>query len=301
MNIQQLETFLLVARVGSFSEAARRLHTTQSTTSMRIHDLEKDLGVRLFERKPGRVLLTPKGRDLARYADQVVHLVAEIRHEVGDQQKVAGSIRMGVAEMVALTWLSDLIKELSRCYPRVVVDLEVGLTRTMTARLATGDLDLLFMPVRLVAGSHFNVVPLGEVDFRWMASSERTSRLGPAPRPETIAAQPIVTLGKDSTLHEIAMEWFQEADCRPMRVDHANTMAVKARLVESGLRMAMLPVDFYRKELGCGKLVLVDTPNPLPPLKFYGAFPPHGRNPLVGLLLDIAKEISTFRQIRVDS
>jgi len=62
MDIDQARTFLAIAAHGSFLEAAKRLHVTQSTVSARIHNLESDLGAQLFVRNRSGASLTSAGR-----------------------------------------------------------------------------------------------------------------------------------------------------------------------------------------------------------------------------------------------
>jgi DNA-binding transcriptional LysR family regulator len=63
MNLRQVETFYWAAKLGSFSAAAERMNATQSTVSMRIQEIERDLGVALFDRVQRTARLTPKGRE----------------------------------------------------------------------------------------------------------------------------------------------------------------------------------------------------------------------------------------------
>src|SRR5262249_51503225 len=76
MNLRQLETFYWVAKLGSFSAAADRLNATQSTVSMRIQDLERDFGHTLFDRGRRGARITAMGRELMRYAEEVLRLSA---------------------------------------------------------------------------------------------------------------------------------------------------------------------------------------------------------------------------------
>lgn len=64
MNLQQLETFLTVVELGSFTKTAQRLNSTQSTVSMRIAELERELGVQLPDRSQRHIRPTSKGRGL---------------------------------------------------------------------------------------------------------------------------------------------------------------------------------------------------------------------------------------------
>lgn len=78
MNLKQLEAFVQVAEGGSFSKAAKALFLTQPTISAHVSSLEKELGVRLFIRNTKEVSLSEDGKDLYKYAKQMVELEKKI-------------------------------------------------------------------------------------------------------------------------------------------------------------------------------------------------------------------------------
>lgn len=83
MNLKQLEAFVQVAEGGSFSKAARELYLTQPTISAHISSLEKELNVRLFVRNTKEVSLSDNGKDLYKYAKQMVDLQGKIEEHFG--------------------------------------------------------------------------------------------------------------------------------------------------------------------------------------------------------------------------
>ena len=84
MNLRFVETFLWVARLGSFNAAAERLNTTQAAVSNRIATLERDLGVRLFERDVRSVRLSAIGQRAVSKAEELVRVANAFRETVGD-------------------------------------------------------------------------------------------------------------------------------------------------------------------------------------------------------------------------
>ncbi|PWT91043.1 MAG: hypothetical protein C5B56_04445 [Proteobacteria bacterium] len=104
VNRKQLETFATIVRFGSFAAAAARLNATQSTISARIRELEESLGVQLFDRTQRKAKLTAKGRGLVAYAHSAIELFSEIQRQLGSPQAQTGIVRVGVAELVAVTW-----------------------------------------------------------------------------------------------------------------------------------------------------------------------------------------------------
>ena len=83
MNLKQLEAFVQVAEGGSFSKAARELYLTQPTISAHISSLEKELNVRLFVRNTKELSLSDNGKDLYKYAKQMVDLQGKIEEHFG--------------------------------------------------------------------------------------------------------------------------------------------------------------------------------------------------------------------------
>ena len=109
LSTRQLVTFLWSAKLGSFTAAAKRMHTTQSVVSMRVRELERALGVELFDRRGRAAVLTIKGRILLGYAEELVRLSSEARESIAGEPDAPQILRLGVAEVVSITWLPRLI------------------------------------------------------------------------------------------------------------------------------------------------------------------------------------------------
>ena len=77
-DLRSLEAFVWIAHLGGFRAAAEKLHATQPAISQRIALLERELGVRLFDREPRAVTLTVKGRELLPYAEQILQLRSDM-------------------------------------------------------------------------------------------------------------------------------------------------------------------------------------------------------------------------------
>ena len=118
MEFRHLETFRSVVEQGSFTGAAKKLNTTQSNVSLRVAELERELGVTLVDRTRRKARVTPKGRDLLRYASQLALLLDELRNTVGRVSDVTWSKVQSSASAVlesqayALRELSDLADKL---------------------------------------------------------------------------------------------------------------------------------------------------------------------------------------------
>lgn len=88
MNLHQLRIFHTVARLGSFSLAARELRISQPSVSIQVNDLERSLGVDLFAQSGKRISLTEAGRVLEEYAPRILSLVDEASDAVANVRGV---------------------------------------------------------------------------------------------------------------------------------------------------------------------------------------------------------------------
>jgi LysR family transcriptional regulator, flagellar master operon regulator len=142
MDIDQARTFLAICAHGSFLEAARRLHVTQSTVSARVQTLEADLGVRLFVRNRSGASLTPAGRRFHRHAKSLVLTVEQARHDVGLPSRFRASIRIGGRIALWEGLLPRWVGWMRQTAPDVSVHSEIGFEEDLMRRLTEGTLDI---------------------------------------------------------------------------------------------------------------------------------------------------------------
>lgn len=294
MSIKNLETFILCVRLGSFSATARKLNSSQPAISMRIRELERSLGVELFNRRKKTIQLTRKGRELLDYAVRITSLSNEAHVRLGDGRALAGRLRVGVTESVALTWLPDFVAALNEQFPHVVIELDVALTSGVWNRLWAGDLDLALMPGP-VRGPWVTARSLGRIQYTWMASPSLNVPKR-AQRPRDLQAWPVITLSQDSVLHQITEEWFLKNGAEPNRLDVCNSLGVVAKMTGCGLGISLLPPAIFRKEVEAGELVALNVTPELPPLEFVVVHCSRAGAVLENQAAELAQKMSTFEK-----
>ncbi|MFP3558604.1 LysR substrate-binding domain-containing protein [Paraburkholderia sp. SIMBA_049] len=137
-----LRAFVTVAETGGVSAAAVRLARTQAAVSMQLRRLEDDIGQRLLERSPRGVRLTDAGHRLLPYAHAILGAGEDARRalEVGD---VAGTVRLGMLEDVAVGRLPRALRRFSAAHPQVALEIVVDASAALSQRLNDGALDVL--------------------------------------------------------------------------------------------------------------------------------------------------------------
>jgi len=142
LDLDLLRGFVAVAERGGFTAAGEALGLTQSAVSLKVKRLEDILGGPVFERLPKRVALTREGETLLSYARRMLALNDEaVRRFVAPP--VAGRLRLGVADHFALRQLAPALARFRTDWPGVRVEVEVGRSHELRAKLALEALDLV--------------------------------------------------------------------------------------------------------------------------------------------------------------
>ena len=142
MDVDQARTFLAIAAHGSFLEAAKRIHVTQSTVSARIQNLESELGAQLFIRNRAGASLTAAGRRFMQHAKALVLTVEQARHDVGLPSRYRATVRIGGRIALWEDFLPDWVGLMRRSAPDVAIRSEIGFEEDLMRRLVEGTLDI---------------------------------------------------------------------------------------------------------------------------------------------------------------
>jgi DNA-binding transcriptional LysR family regulator len=148
MELRHLRYFLGVAEARSFSRAAARLNVTQPALSRQIRDLERELGIRLFDRTGRQVRLTPQGEDLLSRSRNALAEVEAIRDRARSlEEGRAGILRLGATPQVLQSIVAGFLTRYRRSHPAVEVQLvEAGGVR-LVSLVESGELHLALGPI----------------------------------------------------------------------------------------------------------------------------------------------------------
>ncbi len=141
MELRQLTALVAVSEAGSFSAAARALHTVQSNISTHVAHLEQELGVRLVDRASGA--LTEEGHAVVSRARHIHGELDALEADVAAlRDEVTGTVRLGCIGTSA-RWLVPLVlEEVMRQHPKVHVIVVDAITTSLVPRLLADELDL---------------------------------------------------------------------------------------------------------------------------------------------------------------
>jgi DNA-binding transcriptional LysR family regulator len=129
MDLDQLHTFLEIVRLKSFSKAAETCFRTQPAISAQVRQLEQELNATLFDRLGTRIALTPAGRILAEYAEQILDLRRRAQDAINELERVPrGALMIAANEATCMYVLPKVFSEYARRFPNVqlLVDRQYG-------------------------------------------------------------------------------------------------------------------------------------------------------------------------------
>lgn len=143
MELRTLQLFLEVADQKNFTKAGEKLGYSQPTVSFQIRQLERELGVVLFDRIGHTVSLTEAGRDALSYAQQICALSAQMAQTAESPREVSGTVRLGMADSLCMPLIATQFTKLRQQYPKLSLQIIPAGTDELFRMLDHNEVDLV--------------------------------------------------------------------------------------------------------------------------------------------------------------
>ena len=268
MNFAQIRSFHLVATLGTFAQAAERLNTTQPAVSARIAALERSLDVTLFDRSGHKVALTHEGRSFLQAAERLLLIEAQYLASTRSG-KLAGTLKIGVADTVANSWFPDFLVQVRAQNPSVVVELRVGSSYRLLEELITRQIDIAILvgPIANPEVQNFLLcdcpmvfvgAPVLDLHGRHLSLSDI--------EPYDIFTFERLTRPFQSLASQIA------AAGAALRLSPIGSLHTNVLLVRKGLGVGAVPKCVIEDDLAAGRLKLLNIDFPIDDVRFVAAY-----------------------------
>ncbi|MFO1218785.1 MAG: LysR substrate-binding domain-containing protein [Burkholderiaceae bacterium] len=242
ITLRQLRALDAVARAGSFTAAAARLHLTQSAVSVLIGELEGAYGLRLFDRTTRMVQLTEAGREFLPVAQQ---MLADLDHALKRSRdlrdKASGRVTIAATPLMSAILLPGAIARYAQRHPGVQVRLLDTLAAQVSAKVRDGEADF-GIGTALRSNRELDVLPL-MVD-RLVLACPRGHALAERVRGvawRELAGLPFIALARDNSVGQLIGEQLAAAGVDVRVVHEASYLWTALGLVEAGLGVTVLP------------------------------------------------------------
>jgi len=231
MEFKDLEIFQAVAEHGTITRAAKELNYVQSNLTARIHKLETELKTPLFNRHRRGMSLTPEGKKLLTYSQQILSLTAEMKQAVQNQTQPSGKLEIGTVETVI--HLPKILSSYIKNYQDVDLSVFTGVTETLQREVLHHQLDGAF-----VTESDFHPDLVSHQVFQEelvLISDSAANSL------EELKEKPFLCFSKGCGYRARLETWYKDQNITPKRVMEFGTLETILQSVTMGLGVTFVP------------------------------------------------------------
>lgn len=287
MEIYQLRTFVAVAQQGHLTQAAEILHLSQPAVTAQIKALEEELGVPLFERTAGGVVLTKAGQLLLPEAEKIIAGArGMLSRAKGLQGNLGGKVRLGTVGDPVVTRVAEFLVEIHHRYPLLDVHTFHSISGTVLNDVRKKELDAGYFIGR---NPYINVhsLTLRELTFRVVAPKAWQERLEGATWKD-VGKLPWVWINQFNSYHKISNELFREKNIAPQKVFELDQESTTLALVKAGVGMSLMREELALEAIAAGDVIEWGEVRKTTPLNFI--YPAEREaDPLIVALLEIMR------------
>jgi len=259
MDLFQLETFLTVAREGSFSRAAKKLFRTQPAISQTVRKLEDQVGEPLFDRSSRDGILTDAGRVLHEYAQRLVNMRSEALQALVELRELqAGKLCIAANEFTCL-YLLPVLHEFRRLHPLVKITIQRSLASRIPGELLSHNAELGVLTFRPEDPLLRSVIVYRD-ELAFVVPPSHPLAGAPKARIRQLGAEYFVAHNVPSPYREKVLETFRKKRVPLHMPVEMPTMEAIKKYVAMGNGVALIPLICVEPEVAQGKLVRVPVP-----------------------------------------
>ncbi|MGH8461041.1 MAG: LysR family transcriptional regulator [Stenotrophobium sp.] len=242
MDTQALAAFVEVAESGSFSRAGEILHLSQPAISKRIAVLEEQLGKSLFDRVGRGISLTDAGRTLLPYAKHALHDMEDGRRALSHLSgRVSGRLSIGTSHHIGLHRLPPVLREFTRAYPEVDLDIHFMDSEIACENVLAGKLELGVVTLPAQELPHLKVRLIWPDPLCVVVAPDHPLAKKPKVKLTELAKHSAVMPDESTYTHRIVKAELQKHGVAPRIRLATNYLETLKMLVEIGLGWSVLP------------------------------------------------------------
>ncbi|HVL74943.1 MAG TPA: LysR family transcriptional regulator [Noviherbaspirillum sp.] len=235
IDLESLHIFKAVVECGGISRAAAQLHRVQSNVTTRIRNLEERLGVQLFLRQGGKLVLSAEGRLLLGYAERLLNLSSEAESALRSGTP-GGVLRIGTMESTAAARLPPLLARYHADYPQVRIELVTGTSGALVGKVQRFEIEAAFV------ARPFNEAGLDTQ----LAFVEELVLIAPrdwkgGPDEAGLRGRTLIAFSTGCSYRRILEDWLGESAIVPERVLELGSYHAIVACVAAGTGIAIVP------------------------------------------------------------
>jgi DNA-binding transcriptional LysR family regulator len=240
LNLDQLRSLIEVVELGSFTEAAKRLHLTQPAISQQIRELESRCGLQLIERIGKRTFATPAGRELIVHGRRIMadaeHALAAVRHH---KEGTAGRVHIGAGPTALIYLLPPTLRRLRDDHPDIEIVVTSGTTHSICEGLLSNVIDIGFTALPVEANGLDGVPVRTDPMVAILPATE--GAIPPKLTPADVASRTLILEYQRVPHRQLSRAWLQAGGVAVRPAMEFDSIEAIKSAVSAGLGMAIVP------------------------------------------------------------
>ena len=254
MDLQSLNIFIQVAELNSFTRAAEKLGYSQPTISFQIKQLEKELGVQLFDRVGHTVSLTEAGKSALHYAQSICQLSQEM--VMGDKKyDVNGIVRIAMAESLVNPLIATTFSDIKSKYPQLSINIMTGMTAELFDLLNHNEVDLICVLDSPVRDTSYIVVNEEEINVHIVVSKNNPLAVKKNIKIDDLLSQSFILTEKGMSYRRLFDEEMAKHKIEILPILEMSNPKSICNLVKEDLGISFLPDFVTNKAVEEGSIV----------------------------------------------
>ena len=256
MLLEQIESFVEVARRGSLSRAAQETFVHQPTLTARLQALERELGETLFVRSRRGVRLNDAGKAFLPHAERVLQALRAGKEAIeGVGSATGGRLIIGAAPAVSTYALPDILQRFATQHPRVTIAVRTGHSEDVLAMVLSDQVQLGLM--RAIAHPDVQTWPFYQEELVLVVAPGHPFAKKRSVKTGDLGGEQLILFDRTSSYYELTQALFLNAGVTPRSVMELDNIEAAKHMVERRLGVALLPKTAVRRDLAARLLRLV--------------------------------------------
>jgi DNA-binding transcriptional LysR family regulator len=256
MDFDQLETFLEVARLCSFSRAAERRFRTQPAVSSQIRALEEEVGAKLLDRSGGKVSITQSGKLFMKYAEETIEARKAVCVAIAETERIPrGELVVGANEGTCLHVLPEVFADFKKTYPEVAVGIKrADYAKTLDSVIDNSvDFGVVSLPVN---DARLTVVPIHWDELVIIAPPSHPLALMKAATIGEVASFPLL-VPKSGHTRDALENLFHERRLKPQISMELDSSELLKRFVAADVGVGFIARSNVAEDVRAGVLAVI--------------------------------------------
>lgn len=262
MDLKQLNSFLTICKLQSFTQAADALSYAQSTITTQIKLLENELEVKLFDRMGKNITLTHEGKKLLPYAKQMLKLASEIKSVVSNDSEPSGLLTIGAAESLCVLRLPEILKEYRKLYPKVEISLKFGNCTDFRHFLRDNIIDVAFSLGTRIEADDFITEIVFDEQMLLLTAPLNSLINKEVIYPKDIENEPLILTELGCSYRAVFENILRSHNIKPNLILETGSVQAIKQFTMSGLGTTLLPKVAVEEELSQGKMIILNWSGP---------------------------------------